>query len=87
LPERFERVRLKKQSQFVPELEPVQTIPKACGFEAATRPLWLRVSLKKQSQFFKDQNDVTPIITMCYGVLGGPGRRENKANPNATVDQ
>jgi len=42
---------LKKQSQFVPESEPVQTIPKACGFEAATRPLWLRGDLKKQSQF------------------------------------
>jgi hypothetical protein len=29
---------LKKQSQFAWEAEPIQAIPKACGFEAATRP-------------------------------------------------
>jgi hypothetical protein len=40
------------QSQFAGEAEPVQAIPKACGFEAATRPEFLRrVDLKKQSQF------------------------------------
>ncbi len=41
-----------KQSQFSGEAEPAQAIPKACGFEAATRHLTAKKKgyLKKQSQ-------------------------------------
>ena len=51
-----------KQSQFVGEAKPAQAIPKAFGFEAATRPRsaysakMRKRSLKKQTQFLKGQN-------------------------------
>jgi len=52
-----------KQSQFAGEAEPAQAIPKAFGFEAATRPRpaycvkMKKRNLKKQTQFPNGQNE------------------------------
>jgi hypothetical protein len=55
---------LKKQSQFA-SLR--QTIPKACGFEAATQIEEREYNLKKQSQFFAVQIGVRTYLKGTYG--------------------
>jgi len=69
-PKRFEKVRLKKQSQFIS----VQ-----CSAFSGLRYDMRKSNLKKQSQFTEGQNGVMPVISMFYGDFGLRGRRKNKA--------
>jgi hypothetical protein len=59
-------VNLKKQTQFVTDSEPVQAIPKACGFEAATRLLWLRDRFEKTKPICR-QTGAKPYTKGVYG--------------------
>jgi hypothetical protein len=70
------------QSQFAWEAELAQAIPKACGFEAATRrrPAKKKGDLKKQTQFAAAQVDAKSFVKGDYGNMPARGAQKNKAN-------
>ncbi len=57
-----------------------QAIPKACGFEAATRIAGKNGYLKKQSQFEQAQYDAMSFMQGGYDNMPAYGIEENKAN-------
>jgi hypothetical protein len=60
--------------------EPAQAIPKACGFEAATRTAEKEGDLKKQSQFASALMGVTFFAKEDYDNNLASGAEENKPN-------
>ena len=62
------------------EHQPAQAIPKACGFEAATRPAYKLSDLKKQSQFAAAHLSAKPLTKGDYNNNPAAGVEENKAN-------
>jgi hypothetical protein len=59
--------------------QPAQAIPKACGFEAATRTTEKKVGLKKQSQFAPAQTGAKTCVLREYENARRSGQRENRA--------
>jgi hypothetical protein len=74
------------QQQDANEEQSSQAIPKACGFEAATRPEEKKVDLKKQSQFVPGEMGVTPYGQGGYGNNSPAGDEQNKAKQSQSHD-
>jgi hypothetical protein len=67
------------QQQDENEQQSAQAIPKACGFEAATRPEEKQVDLKKQSQFVPGVIGAKSFMKGAYGNNSPAGDEPNKA--------
>jgi hypothetical protein len=61
------------------QAEPAQAIPKASGFEAATRPTGKKVDLKKQSQLAPAQTGAKTCVLREYENARRRGERKSKA--------
>ncbi|MHC4426622.1 MAG: hypothetical protein ACYSYV_11060 [Planctomycetota bacterium] len=74
--ERRQAIREFKEREICGE-QPAQAIPKACGFEAATRTIDQMADLKKQSQFAPAQIDAKSCVLRAYE---NTPRREPRAS-------
>jgi hypothetical protein len=82
--ERRQLIRQFQQQDVEQQFEPEQAIPKACGFEAATRtPLDKNSDLKKQSQFEPAIIGVTPYMKGDYDNIPpcSAQRKQSQTNP------
>jgi hypothetical protein len=78
---RFQKIRrIELENTEQKRATPTQAIPKACGFDAATRTTRKKVELKKQSQFAILQVGAKSYLKRDYGNNTAGGDEENKAN-------